>query len=266
MPTPNPDTTRHCCECMCVGCERNRTRFFAQRAALQGDASAAERLSGPVFKILSSQRVTHHRPKPCTTTVRFQHARNPATLNWIFAGFSAVWRWAAEMGFIPESAITPLRGLFIKIREGCRDYLSREEVGQLLAYAEDHAPDLYRMIATAVFTGLRKGELYGLRWSDVVLTDTALTMRVARSYSTTKSDKARSVPIHPELAPILRAWRSRCPATAAGLVFPVVKRGGARMGMREDGDELFALLRAAGCHTPEHPWHALRHTFASPTS
>jgi site-specific recombinase XerD len=36
------------------------------------------------------------------------------------------------------------------------------------------------------------------------------------------------------------------------------------MGQKDDGKELVAVLQAAGCHVPQpHPWHALRHTFAS---
>jgi integrase len=71
---------------------------------------------------------------------------------------------------------------------------------------------LYPMIATAVYTGMRKGELYGLRWSDVNMT--AATLRIAYSYdSTPKSGKPRFVPIHPLLLPILPKRRKECPLT-----------------------------------------------------
>src|SRR5262245_14299704 len=110
---------------------------------------------------------------------------------------------------------------------------------------------------------MRKGELFGLRWRDV-----ALDMgRVdgLRSYRLVpKGGKPRHVPMHAELARILRRWRERCPATDEGLVFPVERRGGGyRMGAKEDMLGLPALLRAAGCHVPSKAWHALRHTFAS---
>ncbi len=122
---------------------------------------------------------------------------------------------------------------------------------------------LFPMIATAVYSGLRKGELFGLRWPDVNLT--AGTLRIAYSYeSSPKNGKTRTVPIHPALAPILVVWRRDCPATVDGLVFPVrLKSGRARMGTKDDGEALFALLKESGCHVPDNPWHALRHTFAS---
>ena len=36
-----------------------------------------------------------------------------------------------------------------------------------------------------------------------------------------------------------------------------------RMGTPDDMLGIESLLRAAGCHVPVRPWHALRHTFAS---
>jgi len=80
---------------------------------------------------------------------------------------------------------------------------SAEEIELLLLHAKRNAPTLYPMIATAVYIGMRKRELYGLRWSDVNIT--AATLRIAYSCdSTTKSGQTRSVPTHPQLLPILR--------------------------------------------------------------
>ncbi|HEY7953708.1 MAG TPA: tyrosine-type recombinase/integrase, partial [Polyangia bacterium] len=51
-----------------------------------------------------------------------------------------------------------------------------------------------------------------------------------------------------------------------GLVFPVeADPGRFRMGMAEDVHGLPGLLTRAKCHAPAdgHPWHMMRHTFAS---
>ena len=64
------------------------------------------------------------------------------------------------------------------------------------------------MIATAIYTGMRKGELFGLRWTDVHLD--ANRIDVMRSYNLLpKSGKPRHLPLHPELGRILRAWKER---------------------------------------------------------
>ena len=119
------------------------------------------------------------------------------------------------------------------------------------------------MIATAIYAGLRKGELFGLRWSDVALD--AGRLDVNRSYmGLPKSGKPRHVPLHTELARILRQWRVSCPSTNEVLVFPVKARsGGYIMGSKEHMLDLPAILAAAGCHVATKPWHALRHTFAA---
>jgi integrase len=111
----------------------------------------------------------------------------------------------------------------------------------------------------ALRTGLRKGELLGLRWRDLDLDTRRLT--VARSYrSTPKGGKARHLSIPAACLPGLRAWQPECPPTAEGLVFPVVNGGSwshkAMLGLPK-------LLQAAGVRVPAHPWHAMRHTFAS---
>ena len=59
---------------------------------------------------------------------------------------------------------------------------------------------------TAAFTGLRRGELLGLRWRDVDFD--ASTIRVRASYAagkltTPKSGKVRAVPMAPDVATAL---------------------------------------------------------------
>jgi hypothetical protein len=41
-----------------VHCERNGTGYFAQRAALDGDKSAAERLSPAIYATLTAERAS----------------------------------------------------------------------------------------------------------------------------------------------------------------------------------------------------------------
>lgn len=96
------------------------------------------------------------------------------------------------------------------------DYLRREEVTALLGWldvteAKLEARTLQQtrpMIWTGLYTGLRKGELLGLRWIDVHLD--AMRIDVNRSYGgLPKSGKPRYLPLHPDLAPVLRTWRER---------------------------------------------------------
>jgi integrase len=184
----------------------------------------------------------------------------PATVNSMLKAISVLFIWARKQGL--HEGINPTSGLRKTPPTGLVDYLSNEEISQLLGHTREHAPDVYPMIATAIYTGMRKGELFGLRWIDILF-DRG-TIHVAHSYDKTpKSGKWRPVPLHPALAPILREWQRRCPP--GPLVFPIVPERGAkqRMGNADDMMGLEALLQAAGCHVPVRPWHAMRHSFAS---
>lgn len=136
-------------------------------------------------------------------------------------------------------------------------HYSITEIGRIRSH-----PDCTPMMLTAIYTGMRKGELYGLRWSSVSFDEAVI--KVERSYnSTTKSGETRLIPIHMELLPQLQNWRSVCPATEQSLVFPVLQRAGYGMGRSDDGTELLALLAALGILACPRPWHAFRHSFAT---
>jgi len=99
-------------------------------------------------------------------------------------------------------------------------------------------PDAWRgVFATAVYTGLRKGELFGLRKRDVELDRRTIT--VSRSYDreTTKGGHADAIPIAESLVPFLeKSLRS----SKSELVFP-----GADGRMRSQDADPQKVLRTA---------------------
>lgn len=195
----------------------------------------------------------------------------PASAVQALAALSKMYTWGRKVGLIDCG--NPVQGVERPRAESSLDYLDAREVSALLAHVEARAltdgatyKDRMRwpMVATAIYAGLRKGELFGLRWRD--LDTEARRLTVARSYTLRpKSGKVRHLRINPELVPTLRQWREVCPATDDGLVFPLARErgGGFRMGDEGDMLALGEALAAAGCHVPVKPWHALRHTFAS---
>lgn len=112
--------------------------------------------------------------------------------------------------------------------------MTREELNRYLAKAKELAPDRYAEIVTLACTGMRAGELYGLEWRHVDYD--AHTIRIEQSYlaprnnragriKSTKTGKARLVPIVPMLASALEAHRKRLmreqnPGLREGIVFP----------------------------------------------
>lgn len=178
---------------------------------------------------------------------------------------SAVLGHAVQEGLLPAN---PARCLPQPRREVAVEWLERAEAGRLLALLERRSADSPRdgvrlvAVALALLAGLRRGEVFGLRWRDVDLERRSLT--VARSYSgTTKSGQARHLPLDDELHGVLRAWRPRCPQTTEGLVCPCRHGNAWEMAGARYDHGLRQLLAEAGCKPLRRGWHALRHSFAS---
>ncbi len=142
-----------------------------------------------------------------------------------------------------------------------------DEIERFLRAAADEGEMVHALYATAVYTGMRAGELGGLQWSDVNLDGRLIT--VQRSFDgPTKAGDVRYVPVLDALLPILRAWRLRHPGTQ---VFtsrdgtPLIPSG------RIYQQALRRTLKAAGFEKRPLPgglkpyitFHSLRHTFAS---
>jgi len=59
---PGPNSSPHSCECLCHRCELAQAGGFAQRAALAGDPTAADRLTPAVFAALTIPFATSGKP------------------------------------------------------------------------------------------------------------------------------------------------------------------------------------------------------------
>jgi integrase len=155
------------------------------------------------------------------------------------------------------------RGLLATVPEICRvkaplpdwDFLTFEEAERLIA----HAAGAWRtMIVVALHTGLRRGELLGLRWEDVDLGRGRL--RVVENYvrgrfKAPKSGKPREVPLNTTVRDALRAHRhargERVFCDSQGRPFT--------QGVM--ASQLERVCRLAGLRVIG--WHVLRHSFAS---
>ncbi len=169
-------------------------------------------------------------------------------------------KWIAEVPPIDKPSVRALSADYSYLRTGA-------EVQRFLRAAHEEGRDAFLMYATAVFSGMRQGELAALRW-DRVSFETGL-ITVDRSFNgPTKASDVRYVPIQNALLPTLREWKLQCPGS---LVFPN------QVGeMHKPKDRIFCerfrrVLTAAGFEKEEMQrrqahyirFHDLRHTFAS---
>jgi len=204
---------------------------FAGQLRSQGDRLAAEKHLRPHLGALALPEVTAARIDEALCAAAAELA--PKSLNNLRGFAQTVFSKAIQRGLWkganPADAV-PRR----KVPKRAPSYLKAEEVGPVLA----QVPTEWRcLFATAVYTGMRRGELVALQKVDVDLEQGEILVTRSWDAGTTKSGRARVVPIHHELRPYLAQAMRESPS---GLVFP-----------REDGSmhspnvDLAALLRSA---------------------
>jgi integrase len=144
-------------------------------------------------------------------------------------------------------AANPVRKVkfFREFNTGLR-VVSPEEEKSLLQHASPYLQDLIRF---ALNTGLRVGELFSLRWSNVDSKKGILTVFAS------KTEKIREVPINAETRKVLEAWFL---SKKNEVVFYNPETGKPFVDLKAG----FAIAcRKAGISGVT--WHTLRHTFAS---
>jgi|SRR5579875_1721629 len=141
------------------------------------------------------------------------------------------------------------------------EVFSPEEIWALVRAASSEIDGTIYL--TAAFTGLRRGELLGLRWRDVDFG--ASTIRVRASYAaghltTPKSGKVRAVPLAPDVAAALARLGQRERHTGED-DFVFAGEGGLPL----DGDALSSRYRRAltSAGLRRLRFHDLRHTFGT---
>ncbi len=169
-----------------------------------------------------------------------------------------IWPWLVRQGY---AAMSPLEGLDLPAVRGRRDRIAEPaEAARLIAALPEEDRALW---ATAVYAGLRLGELRALDWSDVDLD--AGTIRVRRGWDPIEGPIApkseagtRTVPLGETLRPFLRAHRLRT-GRSWGLVFG--RTPSEPFATSSVTERAKRTWEAAGLEPVT--LHELRHTFAS---
>jgi len=143
------------------------------------------------------------------------------------------------------------------------DPLDPNEVQTLLNKTKVIFPDFYPLLFTAIYTGMRQGELLALTWDDInwqtgkiVVNKTYTQGRLGE----TKTGKIRKVDMSPQLMKMLKEWKLACPVSPYNLVFS--NSNGQYIDANNMNKRRFkpSLLRA-GLHLRR--FHDLRHTYAT---
>jgi integrase len=168
-------------------------------------------------------------------------------LRTLRAGFYIAFRWK----LITEN---PFKGVRLcALDDGTPPFFLREEFQSLLATIEEEW--LRDLVLVAALTGMRRGELVHLRWSDVDMENRMIRVQSSANYRT-KRGKSRAIPMSPEVE---EAIERRKGCTCGHYVFHVHgkiihERGLSRRFKRH--------IRRSELNEGLH-FHSLRHSFAS---
>ena len=199
----------------------------------------------------------------------------PRTVNYIHVTLHKALSQAVSDGLIQRNAaqVKAPRPEKLEIKP-----LSPEQARKLVATAREIRDRYAALYALALHTGLREGEILGLRWDDLDLEATTPTLQVRRTLSETrtghkfelpKSGKGRSIKLSRKAVEALRGHRARQAEEKLrlgslwqenGLVFPTTT-GTTTSGTNLLGRHFKPLLKRAGL--PAIRLHDLRHTCAT---
>lgn len=233
-----------------------------QKRSAKDDISMLRRHLRPYYDCYRLDEITH------AEIQRFALSRDlrPKTVHNLLTLLGAMLTEAVDMGWLLKRP--KIRKPKISAIAGTYSYLKTpEEVQRFLKAARNESWFLYALYATAIYTGMRQGELAGLLWEDVDLGNRLICIR--RSFDgPTKNGETRYAPILDPLLPILTDHKHS--ATGA-YVFPTETGTMQQPSARIFQEKLHAVLDAAKFPRVERhgkerryiTFHGLRHTFAS---
>ena len=197
-------------------------------------------------------------------------ALSPATVNVVLALVRSILKYAVTNGHLTSAPTDRIgRGnLMLPVEKPklAPPVEKPEDVGRLLAEIrnigeETHRPGMHPLFAFLAYSGARKGEALGLRWTDVDFKGQLVTIR--HSYNgTTKSGRHRTVPIPPEMVQILKEHKLADPWNGGPqlLVFP---NDSGEMWSKNARLSEVLWLACDRCNLPRIRVHDLRHTYAA---
>lgn len=152
---------------------------------------------------------------------------------------------------------TPM--LKFKIKSKIKSVLNETQIVTLLRKAQEQNWPWYPHYSVALFTGLRNGELYALRWDNVNLEKRQILVNCSWSqkdgFKSTKSGNDRVVEIPNTLMPLLRELKLK--SAESDFVLPRLTR----WDRGEQAHDLRMFLKAIGLH--EIRFHDLRASWAT---
>ncbi|MCF6776739.1 site-specific integrase [Thiotrichales bacterium 19X7-9] len=169
-------------------------------------------------------------------------------INKILNGIKGAISRAFEYGYVEKNILQGLKTL--KESVGKIRYLSEVETQRLFKALEDTNELIRNIVLTAYYTGMRRGEIFSLKWEDI---DLKLN-QIILDKDNTKSGKIRDIPLNSKLREIF----INLPEPKTGLVFKSPKTGDKLDNIKKSWATLMKKAEIENFR-----FHDLRHNFAS---
>jgi integrase len=232
----NPDKSRKG-----IAVDRNRYENFIKPKL--GSTESRELQPLDIERLLRDLRKTE-----CTLKGKDAPARtlSPATIRATLTVLGRIINYGADNNLCPP---LPFKIKKPKAPGITIENLNDDELKRLLAAIEnDTNIDARGILKIALFTGLRRGEIFGLRWQDIDFHNGIIHLPV------TKSGDKKEIPMNTQARAVLEAH----PRTSE-YVFPG-EDGKKRVTIQK---ALRRIRKAAGLPATFRPLHGLRHAYAS---
>ena len=208
----------------------------------------------PFFGDTHLNRINHEKGQDYLSYM-LERGLSPKTINDTMVPFKQMFKHAVSWGYLSHNTVQYVKPLKLPYRE--MDFFTPDEIRIFL---KNVRPQFYPLFLTAVLTGMRQGELLGLKWGDIDWDNCQIKVR--RTYScgkfTTPKSKysLRSIDMAPTLAKVLKRFRH----LKSDLVF-CTEKGTPFNPVNLVNREFCPALTRAGLRRIR--FHDLRHTYCA---
>lgn len=173
------------------------------------------------------------------------------TLNRDITAIRSVIKSAVRLLELEENPLKGLKNLKID-HDGRVRYLTPEERNRLDIILNDDRTYMRPLVYLALNTGMRRGEMLSLLWSDINFNTGVISLRAEE----TKTRKSRHIPLNDQARSVLMEWRGN--RQLSGLVFPSPRTGQQLVSLATVWEKLMNKSEINDFRV-----HDMRHDFAS---
>ncbi len=133
---------------------------------------------------------------------------DPKTVNNYRACLLTMFNRAVDWNYLDKNPVVGVKPL--KTAPSAFDFYDEAQMGTYLEAMRRHEPAWYPFFLAAFLTGMRLGELLALQWGDIDFKSGTILVRrnyVCKEFKPPKSGKSREIPMHLELAAVLKSHR-----------------------------------------------------------